>query len=133
MRLPELIAILCQAWLLSSRAALIERRGRVIVGLAQHIAACRAMSLSQSSASGDGADVRFGQTRSFGDVRSMSALLESGRRSAQLRCRKVPIGHSAAPLQRRKHPSNMPLAQLSDAVSFDREPTWPRLLQLTLP
>src|SRR5262249_5683494 len=88
MRLPELIAIRCQAWLLSSRAALIERRGRVIVGLAQHIAACRAMSLSQSSASGDGADVRFGQTRSFGDVCSMSALLESGRRSAQLRCRK---------------------------------------------
>jgi len=60
MRLPELIALLCQAWLLSSRAALIERRGRVIVGLAQHIAACRAMSLSQSSASGDAADVRFG-------------------------------------------------------------------------
>jgi len=78
MRLPELIALLCQAWLLSSRAALIERRGRVIVGLAQHIAACRAMSLSPSSASGDGADVRFGQTRSFGDVCSMSALLESG-------------------------------------------------------
>jgi hypothetical protein len=50
----------------------------VIVGLAQHIAACRAMSLSPSSASGDGADVRFGQTRSFGDVCSMSALLESG-------------------------------------------------------
>src|SRR5262249_7925155 len=60
MRLPELIPLLCQAWLLGSRAALIERRGRVIVGLAQHIAACRAMSLSQGSASGDAADVRFG-------------------------------------------------------------------------
>src|SRR5262249_36858932 len=61
MRLPELIALLCQAWLLSSRAALIERRGRVIVGLAQHIVGRRAMSLSQSGASGDGSDVLFGQ------------------------------------------------------------------------
>src|SRR5262249_46649922 len=42
MCLPELIALLCQAWLLSSRAALIERRGRVIVGPAQHIALLRA-------------------------------------------------------------------------------------------
>ena len=77
MRLPELIALLCQAWLLSSRAALIERRGRVIVGLAQHIAACRAMSLSQGSASGDAADVRFGSLADEGveaTRSSMSAL-----------------------------------------------------------
>ena len=44
------------------------------VGAGNHIFG--AMSLSQSSASGDGADVRFGQTRSFGDVCSMSAVLE---------------------------------------------------------
>jgi len=56
--------------------------------------------LSQSSASGDGADVRFGQTRSFGDVCSMSALLEGGRRSALLRCRKS-VNSGAVPPARR--------------------------------
>src|SRR5262245_60649616 len=31
MRLPKLIALLCQAWLLDSRAALIERRGDAVM------------------------------------------------------------------------------------------------------
>ena len=122
MRLPELIALLCQAWLLSSRAALIERRGRVIVGLAQHIAACRAMSLSQGSASGDAADVRFGSLADEGVEATRSSM------SALPPKADITAGLSESPLSAKSgltNPSKTPLySSVRAATNCPSAPRW---------